>query len=933
MKLVIVESPAKAKTISRFLGRDYKVVASYGHIRDLPGSADEVPKSIKSKPWARLAVDIEHNFTPYYVVSKDSKKRVSEIKAMLGDAEVLVLATDEDREGESISWHLVETLKPKMPVQRIVFHEITKTAIDEAVENPREVNQQLVRAQESRRILDRLFGFSLSPVLWRKVGSRLSAGRVQSVAVRLVVEREEARRAFRRAAYWDIEATLAARGKSFKAVLIEWNGQRVAEGKDFDPATGRLKTERVVWLREADAARLSEQLGERVPWRVTRVEQKEARQRPQPPFITSTLQQAASAALGMAPSRTMAIAQQLYEGVDLGGGDREGLITYMRTDSVTLAEKALHEAGRVIRDLFGEEYYHGPRRYTTKSKMAQEAHEAIRPTHIDRKPEDVAHYLDGDQLRLYRLVWNRTVASQMRDAELLKTTVDFVADCDGGPAVLRAAGSVVTFPGFLRVTNGDSRDAELPEIREGDLAGPGQPVTIDEIAPARHETQPPARFTEALLIRELEKEGIGRPSTYAPIISTIQQRGYVMKLPKGGTLAPTYLGIAVTHLLRSHFAEYVDLKFTARMEDVLDEIAEGRLDWIGFLAGFYRGEGGYGHGLERQIEHEMPRIEFPAIPVGNDPVTGDPICVRLGKTAPYVQRGEGGNGNTATIPESLFFEDLTPERARELIETKTQVSDVLGRDPATGLEVHLRQGPYGLYVQLGEGGRGKEKPKRASLPKETAPESVSLDLALKFLALPRELGAHPENGETVSAGIGRFGPYVKCGKEFRSLAPEDDVHTVTLERALALLAAPKARRSASKRLVREMGAHPESGATVALYEGRFGPYVTDGKTNATVPKGTALDSLTLADAIALLAAPRSSRGAKRVLRSLGAHPESGATVDLLDGRYGPYVTDGKKNATIPKSMDPEAVTLDTAVELLANAPARKKRPFRRHTRG
>jgi len=931
LKLVIVESPAKAKTISRFLGRDYKVAASYGHIRDLPSSADEVPKSIKDKPWARLAVDVESNFTPYYVVSKESKKRVSELKAMLGDAEALVLATDEDREGESISWHLVETLKPKIPVQRIVFHEITKSAIDEAVANPREVNQQLVRAQESRRILDRLFGFSLSPVLWRKVGSGLSAGRVQSVAVRLVVEREEARRAFKRAAYWDIEATLAANGKTFKATLVELGGQRLAEGKDFDPATGGLKTDRVVWLREADAARLADQLRDRLPWRVVRVDQKEARQRPQPPFITSTLQQAASAALGMAPGRTMAVAQQLYEGVDLGGGEREGLITYMRTDSVTLAEKALAEAGRVVRNLFGDEYYQGARRYTTKSKMAQEAHEAIRPTHLDRRPEDVARYLDHDQLRLYRLIWNRALASQMRDAELLKTTADFEAECEGGPAVLRAAGSVVTFPGFLRLTNGDSRDTELPEIREGDQVGPNRPIQLEAIAPASHETQPPARFTEALLIRELEKEGIGRPSTYAPIISTIQQRGYVVKLPKGGALAPTYLGIAVTHLLRSHFAEYVDVKFTARMEDVLDEIAEGRQEWTAFLAGFYRGEGGYGHGLERQIQHELTRIEFPAIPIGPDPETGDPLCVRLGKNTPYVQRGDGGNGNTATIPEGLLFEDLTPEKARELLETKAQFSDVLGRDPATGLDIHLRQGPFGPYVQLGETGRGKDKPKRASLPKELPLESVNLDLALKYLALPRELGAHPENGETVSAGIGRFGPYVKCGKEFRSLEDSDDVHAVTLERATALLAAPKARRSATKRLVREIGAHPETGATIALYEGRFGPYVTDGKANATVPKKTPLESLTLEDAVALLAAPKSARASKKVIRSLGAHPESGATIDLLEGRYGPYVTDGAKNATIPKDVDPEAVTLDSAIELLANAPARKKRSFRRRT--
>lgn len=928
MKLVIVESPAKAKTIGRFLGRDYKVVASYGHIRDLPSSADEVPKSIKDKPWARLAVDIENNFTPYYVVSKDSRKRVAELKDMLKGADEVVLATDEDREGESISWHLLETLKPKVPIKRIAFHEITKTAIDEAISNPREVNQQLVRAQESRRVLDRLFGYSLSPVLWRKVGSKLSAGRVQSVAVRLVVEREEARRAFRKAEYWDIEATIVAEGKSFVAALVELGGKRVAEGKDFDANTGELKGNNVEWLREADAANLAEQLRQRLPWRVTRVEQKESRQRPGPPFITSTLQQAASSALGFSPSRTMSIAQQLYEGVDLGGGEREGLITYMRTDSVTLSEKALAEAGHVICNLFGPEYYTGPRRYTTKSKMAQEAHEAIRPTHLDRRPEDVAHYLDHDQLKLYRLIWNRALSSQMRDAELLKTNVDFEARADRGPAILRANGSVVTFPGFLRLSNADGRDTELPPISEGDQVGPQERLKLEQMTPVRHETQPPARYTEASLIRRLEEEGIGRPSTYAPTISTIQQRGYVVKLPKGGALAPTFLGVAVTHLLRQHFSEYVDLGFTARMEDVLDDIAGGHQEWVDFLSGFFHGTGAFGHGLEPQIKRELPRIEFPAIPIGEDPQTGQPICVRLGKNVPYVQRGDGGDGNTASLPDNLLFEDLTPERARELIENKAKGSDVLGEDPKTGLKVHLLQGPYGPYVQLGDAGRGKNKPKRAGLPKDFPLEQVTLDLALRYLDLPRELGAHPEKGQPVLANLGRFGPYVQCGKEFRSLQDGDDVHTITLDRAVALLAAPKARRQ-GKTLLKDLGAHPESGAKIQVYKGRFGPYVTDGHQNATLPKGTDPAALTLETALQILAAPKAKRSAQKALRTLGKHPESGAEVALLDGRYGPYVSDGATNASIPRDMDADAVTLDFAVELLANRPAKKKRPTRR----
>ena len=931
MKLVIVESPAKAKTIGRFLGKEYRVVASYGHIRDLPSSADEVPKRIKDKPWARLAVDIENQFTPHYVVSKDSRKRVAELKETLKGAEEVVLATDEDREGESISWHLLETLKPKVPIRRIAFHEITKSAIDEAIQNPREVNQQLVRAQESRRILDRLFGYSLSPVLWRKVGSRLSAGRVQSVAVRLVVEREEARRDFRKSEYWDIEATLEADGKQFTAALVELGGKRIAEGKDFDAATGDLKGNNVAWLREADARALAEAVRARLPWRVTRVEQKEARQRPAPPFITSTLQQAASSALGFSPSRTMTIAQQLYEGVDLGGGEREGLITYMRTDSVILSEKALAEAGHVIRDLFGGNYYGGPRRYTTKSKMAQEAHEAIRPTHLGRRPEEVAHFLNPEQLKLYRLIWNRTMASQMRDAELLKTTVDFEAAVADGPAVLRANGAVVTFPGFLRLSDSNGRDTELPAIKEGELVGPEERIKLVDELPVRHETQPPSRYTEASLIRRLEEEGIGRPSTYAPTISTIQQRGYVVKLPKGGALAPTFLGVAVTQLLRQHFSEYVDLGFTARMEDVLDDIAEGHQDWVDFLSGFYHGTGVFGHGLDPQIKRELPRIEFPAIPIGADPETGQPICVRLGKNVPYVQRGDGGDGNTATVPDGLLYEELTPERARELIENKAKGSDVLGEDPKTGLKVHVLQGPYGPYVQLGEGGSGKNKPKRVGLPKDMPLDTVTLDVALQYLALPRELGVHPEKNEPVLANLGRFGPYVQCGKDFRSLKDGESVHTITLDQAVALLNMPRVRRQAGKTLLKTLGTHPQTSATIELFQGRYGPYVTDGQQNATVPKGTPLDALTLEQAMELLATPKAKRTSQKVLRSLGSHPESGAKIDLFEGRYGPYVSDGNANASIPKDMDPDIVTLETAIELLANRPAKKKRPARRRS--
>ncbi len=866
LKLVIVESPAKAKTIGRFLGNEYKVVASFGHIRDLPSSADEVPKAIKDKPWARMAVDVDNDFTPFYVVPKDNKKQVQELRALMKDADEVVLATDEDREGESISWHLLETLKPKVPVKRIAFHEITRAAIDHAIAHPRDVNEQLVRAQESRRILDRLYGYSLSPVLWRKVRSKLSAGRVQSVAVRLVVEREEARRAFHRATYWDIEATLAGGDTQFGVTLVALGGKRLAGGKDFDSSTGNLKKEAepdVVWLQEDAAKRVAGELGEHTPWHVSSVEQKKTKQRPQPPFITSTLQQAASSLLGMSPARTMRVAQRLYEGVDLGGGDREGLITYMRTDSVVLSNKAMGEAGQVITKLFGEEYYKGPRSYTTKSKMAQEAHEAIRPTHLDRQPETVAPFIDSDGLRLYRLIWNRTVASQMTDAELLKTTVAFEAATNDGPAVLRTTGSVVTFPGFLKVSDTQTKDTLLPPIEQGMQVGPGEQLVIESLQPTRHETQPPARYTEASLVKRLEEEGIGRPSTYAPTISTIQQRGYVVNVSKGGALAPTYTGIAVTDLLRAHFSEYVDLNFTARMENALDNIAEGHENSKDFLEAFYRGNGRFGHGLVKQIDDELPNIEFPALLLGNDPENGEPLYVRLGRNVPYLQRADGGEGNTAPLPADLYYEDLTAEKAHDLIEQNAQGSDELGEDPETGEKVYALLGPYGPYVQLGEAEKGKPKPKRASLPKGMALEDVDLPLALKLLSLPRELGKHPDQDEPVLAGVGRYGPYVKCDKEFRSLEDSDDVYTVGLDRALELLAQPKQRR-ASKKVLRELGKHPHSEAPVTLYEGRYGPYVSDGDKNASLPKDMSPDDCDLGKAVELLAkAPEKKKRAPR----------------------------------------------------------------------
>ncbi len=860
MKLVIVESPAKAKTIEKFLGGEYKVVASYGHVRDLPASADEIPEEFRSQPWARLAVDVDNDFKAVYVVQKDSRRHLAAVKKLCKEAEEVILATDEDREGESISWHLLEELKPKAPVTRIAFHEITKSAIQQAMASPRQVNDQLVRAQETRRILDRLFGYELSPVLWKKVKTKLSAGRVQSVAVRLVVEREEERRAFRRAQYWDVQAALSAAGREFTADLVSLDGRRLAQGKDFDASTGQLKgtgSERLAWLDEAGAAAAAGALQANTPWRVVSVEQKEARQRPNPPFITSSLQQAASSVCGFSPRRTMEIAQRLYEGKDLGGGEREGLITYMRTDSVVLSEKALREAGEQIERMFGAKY-HERRQYTTKSKMAQEAHEAIRPTRFDRTPDSLRPYLEADELKLYRLVWNRALASQMADAELLKTTADFEAQADGErTAVLRAAGSVVKFPGFLRVMEGLNKEAELPPLAEGMEAGPGKAVAVARVSPVSHETQPPARYTEASLVRRLEEEGIGRPSTYAPTISTIQQRGYVQLVDKA--LAPTILGIAVTILLRGHFAEYVDIGFTAQMEDVLDAIAGGGQDWLAFLKNFYHGDKKAGTlGLKPRIKDELERIEYPVIPIGiaSD---GQPLVVRLGRSVPFIQRGEGGEGNTASLPAAVQYDELTVDKAQELLETGARVSEGLGDDPKTGLRVYAFSGIYGPYVQLGEGGEGK-KPKRVSLPKGMAVEQVTLETALNYLSLPRPLGTHPESGKIVSANLGRFGPYVGCDGEFRSLQKTDNVFTIGLDRALELLAQPK---RASKRLLRELGKTPDGETVVSLFEGKYGPYVTDGEVNATLPKGADTDKVTLEEALALIAQAKEKKPARK----------------------------------------------------------------------
>src|SRR5689334_10356992 len=672
--LVIVESPAKAKTLGRFLGSKYRVEASYGHIRDLPESAAEVPKEIKEKEWGRLGVDVDSDFKPYYVVPNDKKKQVAHLKTALKDASEILLATDPDREGEAISWHLTQVLKPKVPVRRIVFHEITEDAVKEALGNPSAVNEDLVRAQESRRILDRLYGYTLSPVLWKKVQTGLSAGRVQSVAVRLIVEREEERRAFRSAAYWDLEAKLRGEGREFVATLTRVDEKRIASGKDFDATTGALKNPNVRLLDEAAAGALVEAVRQNLPWQVTSVEAKPGVERPSPPFTTSTLTQEASRKLGFSTERTMQIAQRLFQGIDLGDGEM-GLITYHRTDSTTLSDKALNESARVIKEMFGDEYYDGARRYQTRVKNAQEAHEAIRPAAFNLAPSQIERVLDPDDFKLYDLIWKRTMASQMVDARVLRTTIEFTAKGAGGEAaVFSASGKAIEFAGFRRayVEGSDDPAAELeeqesilPQCKVGDRVDrEGTAVTLVDTEPKRHDTTPPARFTEASLIKELERLGIGRPSTYAPTIATIVRRGYVQRQNKA--LVPSFTAFAVTKLLREHFGDFVETDFTAEMEEDLDEISRGEREWIEFLRQFYFGDTKH-RGLLTAAEDGAEKADYPLLDLGTDEESGEPVRIRIGRFGPFVQVGSGGPGRTASLPDEIPPADLTLERAMELV--------------------------------------------------------------------------------------------------------------------------------------------------------------------------------------------------------------------------------------------------------------------------
>ena len=860
--LVIVESPAKARTVGGFLGRKYTVESSIGHIRDLPRNATEIPKQVKGEPWARLAVNVDKDFEPVYIIPTEKRAQVKKLKSLLKGASELYLATDEDREGEAIAWHLLQALSPRIPVRRMVFHEITKAAILEAIDNWRELNRGLVDAQEARRILDRLYGWEVSEVLWKKVKPKLSAGRVQSVATRLVVERERHRIAFRGAEYWDIEGRFAAGRKAeFKAALAALDGKRVASGKDFDAATGRLKPDsEAVALGGARARKLADGL-EGAAFSVASVEARTFKQQPHPPFITSTLQQEAGRKLRFTASRAMRTAQRLYE---------RGFITYMRTDSVSLSEQALSAARSLISSMYGPDYLpERPRLYQKKVKNAQEAHEAIRPAGEQfRTPEEVKGEIDEDESRLYELIWKRTMACQMADSRGRQVSARLSARARSGEEVQFAcSGRTIEFPGFLRayVEGADDPDAEL-EDRETFLPPleQGQRVECKGLEPSSHATQPPARFTEASLVKELEARGIGRPSTYASVIQTIQDRGYVWK--KGSALVPSWTAFAVVQLMVKHFSDLIDFEFTARMEEDLDAIARGERESVPYLRAFYFGNGSAG--LHELVRERLPEIEAKpvnTIPLGQDG-EGRDVAVRVGRYGPYVQRGD----QTAAVPEDLPPDELTVERAVELLVKQNAPDRVLGEDPETKLPVYAKDGRYGPYVQLGEpepveGKKNKiRKPRTASLFPGMSTESISFEEAVRLLSLPRLVGESRsgEEGavEEIWAYNGRFGPYLKRGKDSRSLASHDQIFSVTVEEAEQLFAQPKRRRGArSPTVLKELGPHPESGEALNVLDGRFGPYVTDGKLNASLPNGKNPQELTLAEAVDLLRA-REERG-------------------------------------------------------------------------
>ncbi|MHC4852862.1 MAG: type I DNA topoisomerase [Planctomycetota bacterium] len=865
--LVIVESPAKARTIGRFLGSDFMIEASVGHIRDLPANAAEIPERFKKEKWARLGIDIEDEFRPLYVVPKAKREHIRRLKKCLKEASRLYLATDEDREGEAISWHLVQELKPKVAVGRLVFHEITKTAIRHALDNPRAVNEDLVEAQETRRLVDRIYGYQVSPLLWKKIKPKLSAGRVQSVAVKLVVEREHERMRFHSANYWDVKGTFqAAENGPFEATLTGLDGRRVATGKDFDPETGKLKQQdkpaqdkgpdQPIHVDERQANELVKRC-DRKPAKVLKVDRKPYTQKPAAPFTTSTLQQEAGRKLRFTAKRTMQTAQRLYE---------NGYITYMRTDSTTLSKEALKATRTLIRETYGEENLPPePRIYTTKVKNAQEAHEAIRPAHREFiHPSGLGRDVSNDERRVYELIWQRTVASQMKDAKGHRTTVLLGID----DAEFQATGRTIEFPGFRRAyvedaENGDVALAEtdriLPRVAAGDT------VETKKLDVEGHNTQPPARLTEATLIKELEARGIGRPSTYASIIDTILAREYCYK--KGTALVPTFTAFAVVKLLEKYLSHLVDYAFTAKMEDDLDEISNGRQNRLGYLNDFFHGNGKPGlRSTLADVEQKIDPREVCSIPLGKND-EGELVEVRVGRYGPYLSCDD----LRVSVPDSTAPDELDLEAALELLQKGSEGPKSLGIDPDTGLPVYVKTGRFGPYFQLGDADQLEgEKPKMASLLRGMSEESVTLQDALAVLSLPRKLGVQktkktdegPGEDEEVTAQNGRFGPYLRWGKETRTIPADESPLSITLERAMELFAQPKTRGGrtrAAPKVLKELGKHPQTGVEIKILDGRYGPYVADGTTNASIPRGESVGDVDLNRGVELLA-ERAARG-------------------------------------------------------------------------
>ena len=880
-RLVIVESPTKARTIERFLGDDFRVVASMGHVRDLPANAKQAGDAGKRLTYG---IDVERDYRPHYVVSPQNQPKVRALKQALVGARELYIATDEDREGEAIGWHVVEVLQPKVPVKRMAFHEITEAAIRRALEETRELDANLIEAQETRRVLDRLVGFAISPLLWRKIAQGLSAGRVQSVAVRLLVERERERLAFVQAPYWDVDATVVAgggpgAGQPFDASLTHLDGVRLVAGKDFDDHTGRLDAalvpgRDVVMLDERHAHALAAAAAER-PWRVAAIDAREEARRPSAPFITSTLQQEASRKLGWSTRDTMRVAQGLYE---------RGLITYMRTDSTNLAPEALEAIRATVERRYGADHLpEAPRIYPSRSKNAQEAHEAIRPSGTEMRTAHELGLRDRDAA-LYDLIWKRAVASQMADARLRFTTATLEVRADGRLATFRAGGRTTLFAGFFRAyvegrddPNGelDARDQALPALAPGDAVDPRR------VGAVAHETKPPARYTEASLVKRLESEDIGRPSTYATILDTIQQRGYVRK--QGSQLIPTFTGFATTQLLEAQFAELVDVAFTAKMEDDLDEIAQGRRSRVPYLDGVYAGESG----IAQRVSDGLSSLDAKAISTIRHP-RWEPLAVSVGRYGPYVEGELDGETLRASLPDEAAPADLRREDLERALRERNAPDASLGNHRASDEPMFLKRGPYGHYLQLGDG-TADGRPKRVSLPPGLAPEQVDAASAEALLDLPRRLGEHPDDGAPVEAHIGRFGPYVRHDRLFASLPKGVDVLTVDLATALELLARKRGRGVAR----RTLGDHPEDGAPVTLHDGKFGPYVKHGRTNASLAEGSDPEALTLEGALALLAAKVEGRAVRPRGRSGGGSAGS-------EGRSGGGRS-GRGRATGPRT--------------------------------